>query len=329
MRIGLIGAGRIGVFHGHTLAAHPEVTGIIVSDPRRDRADALAADINAQVAPDAESMVGDLDAMVIAAATDVHAPMMLLAAAAGLPVFCEKPIAGDLPATDEVVQRIEASGVPAQIGFQRRFDAGYRAAKELVDNGSLGHLYAVRGNTHDYEPPPPGYVDSGIYVDTQIHDFDILRFVTGQEAVEVYATGFFTTAVQFGDDRPIETGVVIITLNEGTQAVMTGIRHSPVGHDVRMELFGVGDSVGVGLAPNLPLRSVEPDGVPVVEPTPKTFLDRFAPAYRAEIDAFIDVAQGRVPSPCTPEDAREALRIGIACNLSRAERRPVRLEEVT
>lgn len=329
MRIGLIGAGRIGIFHGQTLAAHSEVTSVVVSDPLLDRAEALATEINGHVVPNAEAMVGDIDAMVIAAATDVHAPMMLLAAEAGMPVFCEKPIAGDLPATDEVVARIASSGVPAQIGFQRRFDAGYRAAKDLVDSGRLGHLYAVRGNTHDYEPPPPGYVDSGIYVDTQIHDFDILRFVTGQEAVEVYATGFFTTADEFGNDRPIETGAVIVTLSEGTQAMMTGIRHSPVGHDVRMELFGVGDSVSVGLAPNLPLRSVEPDGVAIVEPTPKTFLDRFAPAYRAEIDAFIDVAQGRAPSPCTPEDAREALRIGIACNISRAERRPVRLEEVT
>ncbi len=329
MRIGLIGAGRIGIFHGQTLAAHPEVTDLYVTDPLLDRAQAVADDVAAQVVPNAEAMVGDIDAMVIAAATDVHAPLMLLAAEAGIPVFCEKPIAGGLPATNEVVERVRASGVPAQIGFQRRFDAGYRAAKQLVDDGSLGHLYAVRGNTHDYEPPPPGYVDSGIYVDTQVHDFDILRFVTGQEAVEVYATGAFTTADEFGDDRPIETGAVIITLSEGTQALMSGIRHSPVGHDVRMELFGVGDSVSVGLAPSLPLRSVEPDGVTVVEPTPKTFLDRFAPAYRAEIDAFIDVAQGRASSPCTPEDAREAQRIGIACSISRAERRPVRLEEVT
>ena len=328
MRIGLIGAGRIGVFHGQTLAAHSEVTGVLVTDPLLDRAEALASDIDGKLAPSAEAMIGDIDAMVIAAATDVHAPMMLLAIEAGIPVFCEKPIAGSLSATDEVVTKVNGSGVPAQIGFQRRFDAGYVAAKRLVDDGSLGHLYAVRGNTHDYEPPPPGYVDSGIYVDTQIHDFDILRFVTGQEAIEVYATGFFTTADQFGEDRPIETGAVIITLSEGTRALMSGIRHSPVGHDVRMELFGVGDSVSVGLAPSLPLRSVEPDGVAVVEPTPKTFLDRFAPAYRAEIDAFIDVAQGRAPSPCTPEDAREALRIGIACNVSRAERRPVRLEEV-
>ena len=110
---------------------------------------------------------------------------------------------------------------------------------------------------------------------------------------------------------------------------MSGVRHDPVGHDVRMELFGTGDSVSVGLAADLPLRSVEPEGPVVSEPTPKTFLDRFAPAYRAEIDRFIDVAKGRATSPCTPEDAREALRIAIACDISRAEHRPVRMEEVS
>ena len=118
-------------------------------------------------------------------------------------------------------------------------------------------------------------------------------------------------------------------MSDGTQALMSGIRHDPVGHDVRMELFGVRDSVSVGLHPTLPLRSMEPGGVAVKEPTPKTFLDRFGPAYRAELEVFMDVAQGRTESPCTPADAREAIRIAIACNISRAEHRPVRLEEVT
>ena len=328
MRIGLIGAGRIGLFHGQTLAVHEEVSGILVSDPLIERAKTLAADIGAEVAPDAEAMIGEIDAMVVAAATDVHAPMMHLAADAGIPVFCEKPIAVDLPTTDLVVDHIRQAGIPAQIGFQRRFDAGYRAAKARVDDGTLGHLYSVRTTTHDHEPPPPGYVDTGIYVDTQIHDFDIIRFVTGQEAVEVYAAGYTTTADAFGPDRPIDTGVVVLSLSDGTQALMSGIRHNPVGHDVRKELFGDEDSVSVGLHPSLPLRSVEPGGLAIVEPTPKSFLDRFAPAYRAEIEVFLNVAQGRIESPCTPEDARAALRIAIACNVSRAEHRPVRLEEV-
>ena len=259
MRVGLIGAGRIGAFHGRTLGAHSEVGEIVVTDPLLERAQTVADEIGGRTAPDAESMIGAIDAMVIAAGTDAHAPMMHLAADAGIPIFCEKPIAVDLEATDAVVDHVAEAGVPSQIGFQRRFDAGYRAAKAKVDDSTLGDLYSLRTTTHDYEPPPAGYVDMGIFVDTQIHDFDIVRYVTGQEATEVYATRFMTTAEPFGAERPVETGTVILSLSEGTQALLSGIRHNPVGHDVRMELFGTKDSVSVGLAPDLPLRSLEPN----------------------------------------------------------------------
>ena len=124
MRVGLIGAGRIGAFHARTLADHPTVAGVVVTDPLLERAEVVATDVGGTVAPDAPSMLGSIDAMVVAAATDVHAEMMLLAAEAGIPVFCEKPIATDLPATDVVVERLRALGIPAQIGFQRRFDFG-------------------------------------------------------------------------------------------------------------------------------------------------------------------------------------------------------------
>jgi myo-inositol 2-dehydrogenase/D-chiro-inositol 1-dehydrogenase len=329
VRIGLIGAGRIGAFHARTLADHPEVTEIIVTDPLTARAQSVADEVGAEVAADADALLGRIDAMVVAAATGVHAAMMLLAADAGLPVFCEKPIATDLPATDEVVEHLRTTNVPSQIGFQRRFDAGYGRAKELVDSGALGHLYSVRTTTHDYEPPPPGYDDSGIYRDTQIHDFDIVRYVTGQEVVEAYADGQTITTEEFGEERPIDTGVVVLTLSGGTRVIMSGIRHDPVGHDVRMELFGTKDSVAVGLEPHLPLRSVEAGVADPTEPTPKTFLDRFAPAYRAEIGAFIDVAQKRLDSPCTPEDAHQALRIAVACDVSREQHRPVNVKEIS
>ncbi len=329
MRVGLVGAGRIGAFHARTLADHPEVSEIVVTDPMPDRAEEVAAETGADVAADAAAMLDRIDAMVVAAATGVHAEMMHMAAGAGLPVFCEKPIATDLPATDAVVERVRAANVPAQIGFQRRFDAGYRSAKALVDSGQIGHLYSVRTTTHDHEPPPEGYQDTGIYRDTQIHDFDVLRYVTGQEVEEAYADGFTITTAAFGEDRPIDTGVVVLSLTEGTKVIMSGIRHDPLGHDVRMELFGTEDSVAVGLEPRLPLRSLE-EGVPgPQEPTPKTFLDRFAPAYRAELAAFIEVAQGRRASPCTPDDARAALRIAIACDVSREQHRPVALKEIT
>ena len=329
MRVGLIGAGRIGDFHARTLAASDAVSEILVTDPQPDRAGEVAQQVGADTAPNAAAMVGRVDALVVAASTDVHAPMMHLAADAGLPVFCEKPIATDLPATDSVVDHLRASGVPAQIGFQRRFDAVYRRARDLVESGEIGHLYSARTTTHDYEPPPAGYHDTGIFRDTQIHDFDIVRFVTGQEVVEVYADGFTFTTGEFGQARPIDTGVVVLSMTSGTKVIMSGIRHDPVGHDVRMEIFGTRDSVAVGLEPRLPLRSMEDGVADPVQPTPKTFLDRFAPAYRAEIEAFVDLVQGRGTSPCTPEDAREALKIAVACDLSREQRRPVALKEIT
>jgi len=329
VRVGLIGAGRIGAFHAQTLRSHPDVTAITVTDPQTARAVTVAREAGADVAGDVETMLGNVDGLIIAAATDVHAPMMHLAADAGVPVFCEKPIATDLPSASSVVDHLRSSGVPAQIGFQRRFDRGYRSARDLVASGHLGHLYSVRTTTHDYDPPPAGYHDTGIFMDTQIHDFDIVRFVTGQEVTGVYADGHTVTTDEFGRDRPVDTGVVILSLTDGTRVLMSGIRHDPVGHDVRMELFGTKDSVSVGLDPHLPLRSLE-DGVPPpATPTPKTFLDRFAPAYRAEIAAFVHVAQGRVPSPCTPDDAREAQRIAVACGISRTEHRPVSMEEVS
>jgi myo-inositol 2-dehydrogenase/D-chiro-inositol 1-dehydrogenase len=329
MRVGLIGAGRIGVFHAQTLKTSPEVNEIFVTDPLEERAHAVAKRVDAQVSPNAEELVGRIDAMVVAAATDAHAPMMHMAADAGIPVFCEKPIATDLPATDAVVEHLRAVGVPAQIGFQRRFDAGYRRARGLVESGELGHLYSIRTTTHDYEPPPAGYHDTGIFRDTQIHDFDIVRYVTGQEVVEVYADGFTVTTDEFGPGRPVDTGVAMLSMSDGTRVIMSGIRHDPVGHDVRMELFGTKDSVAVGLEPRLPLRSMEEGVADPAEPTPKTFLDRFADAYRAEIERFIDVVQGRAPSPCTPQDAREALRIAVACDASRQQHRPIAMKEIT
>jgi len=328
VRVGLIGAGRIGALHARSLAGSGKVSEIVVVDPAEGRAEATAREVGGAAAGSAEDLAGRVDAMVIAAAVEAHAPMLRLAAEWRVPVFCEKPMAVDLKTADSLVGLLGETGVPAQIGFQRRFDSGYRRAKRLVDDGSLGRLYSVRTTTHDHEPPPAGYSDAGVFRDTLIHDFDAIRFVTGREAVEVYADGLRAVADGFGPERPVDTGVVLLSLSGGAKALMSGARRNPVGHDVRMELFGDGDSVSVGLGASLPLRSVE-DGAPgPVEPVPKTFLDRFGAAYRAEIEAFLEVAAGERASPCTPEDAREALRIALACDLSRRERRPVEMGEI-
>ena len=329
MRIGVIGVGRIGAMHAGGLASHQQVDGVLLADVDRSRAESVATDLGLE-ATAVEEVFGKVDAVVIAAATSAHAELIGAAAEAGLPAFCEKPIAVDIGATRDVMQRVSRSGIALQVGFQRRFDAGYRAARDLVTGGGMGALYAVRMAGHDPAPPPSEYiaVSGGIFRDFSIHDFDALRFVTGREVVEVYADGSVIGFPVFDAYGDVDTAVATLRLEDGALGILSVTRHDPLGYDVRMELFGSADSVSVGWDPRMPLRSVEPGMPPApVEPY-RNFQQRFADAYRAEMGAFIDVVARRRENPCTPQDALEALRVAVACDLSRAEHRPVRLEEV-
>jgi myo-inositol 2-dehydrogenase/D-chiro-inositol 1-dehydrogenase len=273
-----------------------------------------------------------VDAVVITAPTSEHAALIRRTAEAGLPAFCEKPIAIDLESTREVVEEVRRAGTVVQMGFQRRFDAGFRRARERVASGASGTLYMVRMAGHDPAPPHEAYIPAsgGIFRDLHIHDFDIVRFVTGQEVTEVYADGgvvAFEVFARYGD---VDTAAALFRFSGGTFGILSGTRHDPLGYDIRMEIFGSRDSFAVGLDRRTPLRSVEEedDGPPdPVDPYPN-FQERFAAAYRAELSAFLDVARGRAENPCPPEEALAAMRVAVACDLSRRERRPVSIEEV-
>ena len=197
---------------------------------------------------------------MIATSTPGHAPLLALAARAGLPAFCEKPVALDLEPLDELIEEVERAGTLVQVGFQRRFDAGYRAARDAVAAGALGNLLVLRAATHDPEPPPEEYIaaSGGIFRDLHIHDFDAIRFVTGEEIVEVYADGAVRETAWFEQYGDVDTAAAVLRLSGGTLAVLTGTRHDPLGYDVRLEVFGTGDSIAVGLDARSPLRSVEP-----------------------------------------------------------------------
>ncbi len=331
MRVGLIGAGRIGIHHATTLAGLSQVAELLVSDVDSGRAAAVAADVGGTVATDLSKLLSSADAVVIAAPTDQHAALIEAGVAAGIPVFCEKPIALDLATTARVAAAVRASGVPVQMGFQRRFDAGFAAAAAMVADGSLGTVYLVRAGTHDPEPPPPHYIpdSGGIFRDMLVHDFDALRFVTSQEVDEVYAAGSVRAFEVFAEHDDVDTAAVMLRFSEGTLGVVLGARHDPRGYDIRMEVFGSGDSVAVGWDDRTPLRSIEPGMPEPPGPAYRFFQDRFADAYRAELEAFLAVAAGERPSPCTVEDAEWALRIAEACELSRRENRPVQLAEVS
>jgi myo-inositol 2-dehydrogenase/D-chiro-inositol 1-dehydrogenase len=331
MRIGLVGVGRIGAFHAATLQAIPEIDSLVLSDNVPGRARELATSLGVESVESSDDLVAaGIDGLVIAAATDAHASLILAGVEAGLPTFCEKPVANDIGGTIAVLDKVDGSDVPVHIGFQRRFDAGYVAAREAVQRGSLGWIHTMRSGTLDPSPPTPEYIaaSGGFFRDCSVHDFDSIRWVSGQEVREVYAVGgnrgeeFFVAA---GD---IDAAAAVLTLDDGTFALVSGTRYNARGYDVRLEVLGSQDSISVGLDDRLPLRSVEP-GVTFPAGTPyPAFMERFLSAYVAELTAFVDIAAGRSQVTCTVADALEAFYIAEACDLSRTQHRPVLVDEV-
>ena len=331
MRIGLIGLGRIGAFHARTLQGLPQVDELVVCDAVPSAAAAVAGEVGAAVADSPEELLDrGVDGVLIASSTPTHAGLIRAAVARGLPTFCEKPVTQTAP--DAVALRDELAGtaVPIQIGFPRRFDTAYTAAREALRSGALGYVHTVRSTTLDPAPPPAAYIaaSGGIFHDCSVHDFDSIRWVTGQEVVEVVAVGA-TQGVGYIDAAgDVETATTILTLSGGTLAVVSNSRANGRGHDVRLELLGSADSVSAGMDEHLPLRSADPS-VTFPSGTPwHFFMDRFAGAFRAELAAFTEVVAGRLPSPCTVDDAVEATLVAEAATRSRLQRRPVALAEL-
>ena len=330
MRIALLGAGRIGQLHGRLVSEQPDVDEVIVYDVIAENAAKAAEAINGRVAATAEEAIAAADAVIVAASTNMHAPLASLCIDAGKPVFVEKPLAFDLESTVALVEKAEAAGAVVQVGFQRRFDPAYVEAKRLLDTGELGTLYMVRLIAHDHTPPPDSYipVSGGLFRDSSIHDFDALRWLTGSEVVEVYATGAVRNFPVFADYDDVDTGACIFTCANGVIGSHAQTRHNPLGYDVRMEVIGSRDVVCVGLDGRTPIRSLEAGAPVMANPAWDSFLDRFEEAYRLELLTFLRVARGEIESPCTARDALQAMRIAYMATKSRLEHRPVRLDEV-
>lgn len=328
MRIGVLGAGRIGRAHAANLTLVEGVDEVCVHDPDPVALDALPE--SAMRVGSTDALLDRCDGVVIATPTAHHPDDLRAVADAGLPCLCEKPLSLDLAASEAVLAYADAAGIELQVGFQRRFDPGFVEMKRLIDTGALGRLYLLRAASHDFQPPHESYLpDAGsIFRDMHIHDFDALAWLSGDRPVEVFARGSVLVDEMFARHGDVDTSTAVVTLEGGAMAVLTGTRQNGVGYDHRTEAIGSLDSVSAGLGPHMPLRSADPGGPQPVDPYP-TFPIRFHAAYLAEVEAFAALVAGTGPNRSPGRAAVDALRLAVAADRSLATGLPVTVADVT
>ncbi|MEE1802143.1 Gfo/Idh/MocA family oxidoreductase [Streptomyces sp. JV176] len=330
LAVGLIGAGRMGSFHATTLARRiPGVRLAAVADPVPDTARRLADHLDAPVAyTDIAAFLADpeIDAVVIATPARTHADLVEAAARAGKAVYCEKPMAVTLAEADRAVSAAREAGVALQVGFNRRYDEGFRAAHDKVAAGSIGTPQLLRSLTRDPKLADPAPIPPWtIFLETLIHDFDTLRYLNpGAEAVEVFALADALVRPDFKDRGLLDTAVVTIRFDNGALATAEANFQAVYGYDVRGEVFGSAGMLTMGEVRRTHLTSYGPDGVSAESVSYDQ--DLFRDAYVAELADFTDcVRTGRAPA-VTGEDARAALAIALAAIESVTTGGPVRVE---
>ncbi|GAC1493858.1 MAG: Gfo/Idh/MocA family oxidoreductase [Candidatus Limnocylindrales bacterium] len=330
MKVAVLGVGRLGAAHAATLGALPDISELRIYDADPTRARDIAAPLGAQVAASAEAALTGVDAAVIVTPTPTHAPLIHHCLDAGIATFCEKPVAMEIAETEAVVAHVARAHGRLQIGFQRRFDAGYTRAREAIASGALGPVYSFVMVSCDRLPPPDAYITTsgGQFKDQLIHDFDITRWLFGTEVTEVSATGSTRELPQYAAMGDVATSAVTLTLADGTLGLLTALRHNEAGYDIHAEIHGAKDTIAIGVDPRTPWRSVETDAPALAGPAYPSFFVRFAEAYRAELAQFLRYARGEAENACTAADALAALRIAEAAGRSWRERRPVLLTEV-
>ncbi len=330
--VALIGSGRMGAFHGETLARRlPQARLAAVADPAPGAAERLAGALGADRAyTDVAQVWADpsVDAVVIAAPARSHADLVVAAAAAGKGVFCEKPMAVTLADADRAIEAARAAGVVLQVGFNRRFAADWQAARALLDAGTVGTPRLLRSLTRDPGGFDPSRVlPDTIFLETLIHDFDTLRFLNpGAEPVEVFAVADALVEREWADRGLLDTAVVTVRFDNGATAVAEACFEAAYGYDVRGEVLGSGGMVTMGDGRRSGMAFSGAAGR-LVE-TARGDQELFRDAYTAELAAFVDAVRSGGPAPVTGEDARAALAIALAAAGSVRAGRPVRIDEV-
>jgi myo-inositol 2-dehydrogenase/D-chiro-inositol 1-dehydrogenase len=300
LNIGILGCGRIGQVHARSVALVDGAQVAAVTDAFPDAANALAAKTGARVMS-AEEMIAspDIDAVVIGTPTDTHFDLVQMSAKAGKAIFCEKPVDMSADRIRDCIKSVDAAGVPFLTGFNRRFDAGFAAIRARIGAGDIGDVELVTILSRDPSPPPVSYIKSsgGLFRDMMIHDFDMARFLLGEEIVRVYATGSALVDPAIGEAGDVDTAVAVLTTASGKICQISNSRRATYGYDQRAEVHG---SLGLLKANNVPENNVEhASGAGFcAAPAQHFFLERYASAYLAEMAHFVACLQsGQAPSP--------------------------------
>ncbi len=334
IKIGIIGAGRIGMLHARNIATQSEGTELCSISDVFPEAAQRAADLCGvkDTTTDYSRILEnpEISAVLICSSTDTHAQIIEDAAQAGKNIFCEKPIDLDLQRVKRVIGIVNKSGVKFQVGFNRRFDPNFAKLKEHLSNDKIGHTHILKITSRDPAPPPLDYVkrSGGLFVDMTIHDFDMARFLSGSEVNEVYAAGDAVIDRRVGDLGDIDTALVMLKFENGVLSTIDNSRQAVYGYDQRVEVFG---EKGMLQAQNTLSDTVEVSTAQTVEKAKPHyfFLERYQDSYVAEIRAFIKAIHDDTEPVVGGNDGLMSLQIGLAAQKSLAENRPVRLNEVT
>ena len=332
--LGIIGAGRIGKVHAQSIMNHITSARLKrIADPfmNEETEASLRALGVSDCTKDYKKILNDpeIDAVLICSSTNTHADISLEAIAAGKHVFCEKPVSQDIAKIRQVMEKLKGTKLKYQVGFNRRFDHNFEAVRAAVANGDVGDVHIVRITSRDPAPPPPEYaaVSGGMFLDMTIHDFDMVRYLTASDVVEVFANGAVLVDPLIGKAGDIDTAIISLKMANGALAVIDNSRKAVYGYDQRAEVFGSKGQASVSNDTNSSLILSSETGIHAEKPL-YFFLERYMASFTKEVRMFVQAIEQDSPVPVDINDGLQPVLIAAAALRSLKEHRPVLLSEI-
>lgn len=333
LKLGIVGAGRIGKVHAASISQRIEQAEVIaIADPDIEEAEQLARKLGIPVASrDPMDIIhhAEIDAVVICSPTDTHTEYIRSCAEQNKHIFCEKPIDLDLDKIKNILEVVKDAGIQMMVGFNRRFDPNFAKIKALVSEGKIGEPQILKITSRDPGPPPPQYIKSsgGLFLDMAIHDFDMARFIVQDEVGEVYSRGAVLIDEEIGRMGDIDTAITTLQFKNGAMGVIDNSRKAVYGYDQRLEIFGSGGMAKIdnNLPENHELfdRSGSHRSLPL-----NFFMERYTESYYLEMLQFVEAILTGKPLSVSGKDGLLSVAIGLAAKKSVEDNRPVLLDEI-